>query len=117
MEFIEAPAFTRFLSGYLADEFFREMQSFLLANPSAGDVMQGTGGFRKLRWLDDRRGKGKRGGLRVIYYHFPDDEQIWFLTIYGKNEADDLSASQKKSLKELIDTEKEARSRKYKQRK
>jgi len=115
MEFIEAPAFTRYQAQYLADESFREMQNFLMESPEAGDVLQGTGGFRKLRWLDSRRGKGKRGGLRVIYYHFPDDAQIWFLTVYDNNEADDLSSQQKKALKVLIDTEKEARSKKRKQ--
>ena len=108
MEFIEAPAFSRFLSEYLTDESFREMQIFLIANPEAGDVIQGTGGFRKLRWLDSRRGKGKRGGLRVIYYLFA-DEQIWLLTLFDKNEATDLSAQQKKALKGLIGVEKEAR--------
>ena len=109
MEFIEAPAFTRFLSDYMSDDHFREMQTFLIANPEAGDVIQGTGGFRKLRWKDSRRGKGKRGGLRVIYFHFPNDEQLWLMTVYDKNEADDLSTQQKKGLKQLIDIEKEAR--------
>jgi len=111
MEFIEAPAFTRHLPEHLSDERFREFQAFLMANPDAGDVIQGTGGFRKIRWSDDRRGKGKRGGLRVIYYFFPGDEQIWLLTVYDKSEADDLSASQKKILKEAIEAEKEARRR------
>ncbi len=55
MGFIEAPVFTRHLSEYLADELFREMQAFLIANPDAGDVIQGSGGFRMLRWLDNRR--------------------------------------------------------------
>ena len=111
MEFIEAPAFTRYCPDYLQDESFREMQNFLLTNPESGDVIQGSGGFRKLRWLDSRRGKGKRGGLRVIYYHFPDDEQIWLMTLYDKSESSDLSPQQKKILKGLIDVEKEARSK------
>ena len=57
--------------------------------------MQGTGGFRKLRWADARRGKGRRGGLRIIYYHFLSDHQIWFMTLYNKDEASDLTAQQK----------------------
>lgn len=109
MEFIEAPAFTRFLSDYMSDGYFRELQVFLMANPEAGDVIQGTGGFRKLRWKDSRRGKGKRGGLRVIYFHFPNEVQLWLMTIYDKNEIDDLSTAQKKMLKQQIDIEKEAR--------
>ena len=54
---------------YLDDDEYRGLQGFLAGKPAAGDVMAGTGGFRKLRWGDPRRGKGKRGGLRVIYYH------------------------------------------------
>ncbi len=83
----------------------------MILNPEAGDVIQGTGGFRKLRWLDQRRGKGKRGGLRVIYYVFPEDEQIWLMTLYDKSEAGDLSPSQKKALKEAIEDEKQVRTK------
>lgn len=86
-----------------------ELQAMLRISPKAGDVIQGSGGFRKVRWTDSRRGKGKRGGLRVIYYFFPEDEQIWLLTIYGKDEADDLTAEQRKILKAAINTEKHAR--------
>ncbi len=106
MEFIEAPAFTRFLGRYLTDELYKDLQAFLMLNPDAGDIMQGTGGFRKLRWSDGRRGKGKRGGLRVIYFNFENDKQIWLMTIYDKSEADDLTATQKKALKEVLETEK-----------
>jgi len=111
MEFIEAPVFTRLVANYIKDDSYREMQNFLMANPEAGDVIQGSGGFRKLRWLDKRRGKGKRGGIRVVYYHFPDEAQIWLLTLYDKNEASDLTSQQKKALKGLIDVEKEARTK------
>ena len=92
MEFIEAPAFTKWLSKYLATTSYLELQLYLARHPEAGDVIPGTGGFRKLRWSDPRRGQGKRGGLRVVYYYFDQDQQIWFLTMYGKNEASDLSA-------------------------
>jgi len=68
-------------------------------------VIRGTGGFRKLRWDAPRRGKGKRGGLRVIYYYMARDRQIWFFTIYGKNEMDDLSEDEKRLLKQAIQTE------------
>ena len=57
MEFLEAPAFTRYLSGYLTDDEYRELQNRLASAPELGDVMPGTGGFRKLRWADPRRGK------------------------------------------------------------
>jgi hypothetical protein len=84
MEFIEAPAFTLHLSRYLTDEGYRDLQTKMAANPELGDVMPGTGGFRKLRWGDTRRGKGRRGGLRVIYYHFKGDSQVWLVTLYDK---------------------------------
>src|SRR5437867_12904709 len=87
MEFLEAPAFTRYLSDYLTDDEYRERQNRLAAAPELGDVMPGTGGFRKLRWGDPRRGKGRRGGLRVIYYYFPGEQQIWLMTLYDKDEA------------------------------
>ena len=121
MEFIEAPAFTRHLSEYLADDDCRKLQDRLGANPEFGDLMPGTGGFRKVRWADARRGKGRRGGLRVIYYHFKSDSQIWLVTLYDKNEASDLTAGEKKALKSAIENEVGMRARRrrapYRQRK
>lgn len=76
-----------------------------------GDLMPGTGGFRKVRWEDARRGKGKRGGLRVVYYYLSADYQIWFFTLYDKGEAVDLTAEEKKILKKAIQAELEARRR------
>ena len=109
MEFFEAPAFTRRLPGYLNDAAFSALQLFLVDQPEAGDLMPNTGGFRKLRWGDERRGKGKRGGLRVIYYFLREDHQIWLFTLYGKDEADDLTPAQKAQLRAAIEAEREAR--------
>src|SRR5260221_14508208 len=109
MEFFEAPAFTRHLPDYLNDVDYAKLQARLAANPELGDLMPGTGGFRKLRWADARRGKGRRGGLRVIYYHFKSDHQIWLMTLYDKDEASDLTATEKKALKASIEVELEAR--------
>jgi len=81
------------------------LQAELASNPEAGDVMPGTGGFRKMRWADPERGKGRRGGLRVIYYYFESDQQIWMMTVYGKNEVADLSPAEKKALKAAIENE------------
>lgn len=64
--------------------------------------MPGTGGFRKMRWADVRRGKGRKGGLRIIYYHFPSDDQIWLMTLYDKDEATDLTPAEKRILKSAI---------------
>jgi mRNA-degrading endonuclease RelE of RelBE toxin-antitoxin system len=112
MEFIEAPAFTRHIHEYLDDESYGVLQERLATNPRAGDVMPGTGGFRKMRWADPRRGKGRIGGLRIIYFYFESEQQIWLITLYGKNEAADLTQSEKKALKAALDAELKARAEK-----
>jgi hypothetical protein len=109
LEFIEAPVFTRLLPKYLTDDEYRELQLHLARSPDAGDVLQGTGGFRKVRWTDRRRGQGKRGGLRVIYYYFEAEMQIWLLTVYDKDEAVDLTPGERRSLKEAMAEEKRQR--------
>ena len=109
MIFIEAPAFTRHLPSYLTDDEYRRLQEALLANPEGGAVMPGTGGFRKMRWPDPRRGKGTRGGLRVIYYHFANEAQLWLMTVYGKDELKDLTAAEKRTLKAAINAERKVR--------
>jgi hypothetical protein len=109
MEFLEAPAFTRYVSGYLTGDEYRELQNRLAAAPEHGDVIPGTGGFRKLRWTDPRRGKGRRGGLRVIYYYFPGEQQIWLITLYDKDEASDLTPKERQALKSASEIELRAR--------
>jgi hypothetical protein len=111
MVFVEAPAFARYLVSYLSDDEYRRLQAALVANPDAGAVMPQTGGFRKMRWPDPRRGKGTRGGLRIIYYHFVEDAQIWLVTLYGKDEVEDLTPAEKRALKAAIDAECRARAR------
>jgi hypothetical protein len=74
----------------LTDDQYARLQRWLAENPEAGDLMPGTGGFRKLRWAHPERGKGRRGGLRIIYYLFRADQQIWLMTLDDKNEASDL---------------------------
>jgi|SRR5438309_7621219 len=105
MEFIEAPAFNRNVANYLSDDEYLELQMQLAENPEAGDLMPGTGGFRKLRWADSKRGKGRRGGLRIIYFYFLADQQIWLMTLYNKNEAPDLTVREKKLLRAALETE------------
>lgn len=105
VEFVEAPAFTRHLPKYLDDDEYHLLQMHLARNPDAGAVIPGTGGFRKLRWADTRRGKGRRGGLRVIYYYFMQDRQIFLMTLYGKDEATDLTAKQRNMLKSAVESE------------
>ncbi len=107
--FIELPPFERYRQDYLSDESFRGLQQLLMDNPEAGDVIEGTGGLRKVRYADVRRGKGKRGGLRVIYYWWLSGKQFWLFTLYNKDEMNDLTATQRKTLKELLKQELETR--------
>jgi len=109
VEFVEAPAFTRHLHEYLSDDEYAALQQFLATRPEAGAVMPGTGGFRKLRWADERRGKGRRGGLRIIYYFLRTDQQVWLFTLFGKDEAADLTPNQKRQLRAAIEAELQAR--------
>jgi mRNA-degrading endonuclease RelE of RelBE toxin-antitoxin system len=108
--FIELPAFQRLRGHYLDDDAFQDFQQLLLANPEAGEVMQGTGGLRKVRYGDVRRGKGKRGGLRVIYYWKVRQDQFWLFTVYDKDEAGDLTSDQRKALRLRLEAEIAARS-------
>ena len=110
MEFIEAPAFARHRERYLNDDEFSRLQEAMARNPEAGDVMPGTGGARKLRWQDPKRGKGKRGGLRIIYYAFLTDGQIYLITLYNKYELKDLTPQQRSILRAALEEEKKLRS-------
>ena len=101
MVFIEAAPFTKYLRDYLNDDEYGELQSFLIEQPEAGDLIQGTGGLRKLRWGLDN--KGKRGGIRVIYYWQVSEDQIYLFTLYAKNEMSDLSSDEKKALKNMLE--------------
>ena len=90
MEFIEATAFTKHVYDYLSEQEYLGLQSFLLQNPEAGKIVRGSGGVRKVRWA--MAGKGKSGGVRVIYYFKRQDDEIWLLTIYSKNEVENIPA-------------------------
>lgn len=108
---IELPIFSKYREDYLGDYEYSKLQELLVNNPASGDLIQGTGGLRKLRYGDSSRGKGKRGGLRIIYYWWVNAYQIFLFTIYNKNEMTDLSHDQKRKLKELLENEIKARSR------
>ncbi len=101
--FVETRPFTARLKSRLGDEAYRELQKLLLANPDAGAVMPGCGGLRKMRFAEEGRGKGKRGGVRVIYLHMPSAERIDFVTIYDKGEKEGLSADEKKAFRKLAE--------------
>ena len=107
--FIELPTFERYRQYYLADNDYRNLQNLLLLSPKAGDVIAGTGGLRKLRFGDPSRGKGKRAGLRIIYYWYEIKLQFWLFTIYDKDEMSDLGQKERKALMYLLNKELGAR--------
>jgi hypothetical protein len=99
--FIETSNFSKVRTSFISDEDYEELKKKLADRPDWGDVMPGCGGLRKLRIADPKRGKGKRGGARLIYLYVPQVEHILLLDIYGKNEKEDLSIADKKILKQL----------------
>ena len=103
--FVELPAFERHRAEYLDDDGFRCLQVALLADPEAGDVMAGTGGLRKLRFPDVRRGKGRRGGLRVVYFWWRVGRQFWLFTLFDKDETTDLAAREREWLRQAVQAE------------
>lgn len=105
LTFVELPPFERVRERYLDDDAFTLLQAALQQRPAVGAVVAGTGGIRKLRWPDPRRSKGKRGGLRVIYYWWNDGDEIWFFTIYDKGEKGDLSAEERRAIKASLEQE------------
>ena len=100
--FIESCEFTTWVKSHITDDEFAAMQRELLAEPDRGVVIPGSSGLRKLRVADPRRGRGKRGGARVVYLHFAELDRIYLITIYGKDQQDDLSADDKKLYRELV---------------
>ena len=103
--FVELPPFERSRKDYMDDAAYSTLQHELMGNPEAGDVMEGTGGLRKLRQPDPRRGKGKRGGLRVIYYWWSGGDQFWLFAVFDKDQASDLTPDQRKALKQMLKNE------------
>jgi hypothetical protein len=101
MIFVETPPFTRRVRELLDDDQYTRLQHALAAYPEAGDLIEGTGGLRKLRV--GASGRGKRGGARVIYYHFAQRARIAMLLIYAKNERDNLSSDQRSTLRKIVE--------------
>jgi len=89
--FVEMRWFTQRVQSRLHQEAQHALQRELLTNPEKGDVMPGCGGLRKIRYSDPSRGKGKRGGVRIIYLYIPEAFRIDLIDIYSKDEKDDLS--------------------------
>lgn len=114
--FVELPPFERCRETYLNDEEYRVLQAMLLDAPDIGDVISGTGGLRKVRYEDRRRGKGKRSGMRIIYYFWVSGQEFWMFTVYNKGEVSDLSSAERKAFKILLENELQERNSSAKQK-
>src|SRR6516165_7382671 len=99
--FIHTPIFSKKIDSRGGEALVLAIEEELLKNQEAGDLVPGIGGIRKMRVADSSRGKGKRGGYRVLYLDVPHREVIYLLYFYGKDEAEDLTAQEKKLFKEL----------------
>lgn len=103
MQIVETPLFTRQIKDALSEEDYRAFQLALIARPDAGAVMRGGGGLRKIRWAPS--GRGKSGGVRIIYYWAVSAETIYLVLVYAKNEQATLTKAQLAFLRTLIDKE------------
>jgi hypothetical protein len=100
MTVVETPFFLRKAADLIDDSERSELVAILAANPEAGDVIAETGGVRKIRWAAS--GRGKRGGVRVIYYFHSESLPLFLLTVYAKNQKANLTHAERNDLKKLI---------------
>lgn len=101
ISFVETKLFTRLVGEFLTDDEYARLQQSLIVAAEIGDIIPGSGGVRKMRW--GVSGRGKRGGLRVIYYLRTKQGQIWMLTLYPKNVAEGIPANVLRQIKDEID--------------
>jgi mRNA-degrading endonuclease RelE of RelBE toxin-antitoxin system len=103
MVFIETSIFTNQIQDLLNDDYVRALQEWIATSPTAGNLIKGSGGCRKLRW--NTTATGKRGGIRVVYYWMKDRDMVLLLLAYAKSRTDDLSQAQIKMLCEMVKLE------------
>lgn len=103
MVIVETSIFTRQVEALLSDDEYRQLQMALVLHPELGTVIPGSGGLRKTRWAIE--GRGKRGGVRVIYYWIVIEDKILMLFIYAKNDQEDLTPEQLKILRKIVEEE------------
>ncbi|GHT89780.1 hypothetical protein AGMMS49545_01000 [Betaproteobacteria bacterium] len=100
MEFIETPVFTRLMTRLMSDDEYSELQQTLVDNPEAGDIIKAGGGIRKVRFALE--GRGKSGGVRVIYYWRKNAYEIYLLLIYPKSKKDNLTDKEVDVLRKIV---------------
>ena len=97
----ETNIFSKRIAGLIGDEDFAEFQTELAQSPEKGPVIEGTGGLRKVRWR--LKGRGKSGGIRIVYLYLKIHGVIHLVFVFAKSESDNLTADEKKQLKQIVD--------------
>lgn len=101
MVIVETPIFTKLISEIMSDDEYKELQEALVIKPDLGVLIKNSGGLRKIRWSVD--GRGKRGGVRIIYYWMTANEQLYMMYIFPKNAQDNLTDAQTKALRQIVE--------------
>jgi len=101
MVIVETPIFTKLINELMSDDEYRDFQEVLVTRPDMGDLIQGSGGLRKVRWKLE--GRGKSGGVRVIYYWVSADDQIRMLYVYPKGKQENLTQEQLAQLRKIVE--------------
>lgn len=101
MVIVETPVFTKLITNMMSDDEYKALQEALVLRPDQGVLIKNSGGLRKIRWSLD--GRGKSGGVRVIYYWMTEDEQLYMLYIFPKNVQENLTDEQTKALKHIVE--------------
>lgn len=99
----ETSIFTKIILDLISDDSYRQLQKELIKNPETGKIIKGSGGIRKVRWTT--QDKGKRGGIRVIYYWITAEDELYMLYAYPKSKQEDLTSEQLSVLKTVVEEE------------
>lgn len=101
MIIIETPIFSKLITGLMSDDEYKDLQEALVTRPDMGALIKNSGGLRKVRW--SLEGRGKSGGVRVIYYWMSADDQLYMLLVYPKNEQENLTDAQVSALRKIVE--------------
>ena len=101
MVIVETPIFTKLINEIMSDDEYKELQEALVIKPDLGVLIKNSGGLRKIRWSVD--GRGKSGGVRIIYYWMTENEQLYMMYIFPKNTQENLTDAQTKALRQIVE--------------